>query len=117
MECVFDCSFEKALALMTSAYLEYNIKTQQDKFMKLASQVFNVEYDFYDPARTARQTLEKIRKFTKRLGCPINFKDINADAKDIERVLNKLGFPAIKKLDTQEQLTQTDCEVLLSLTI
>ncbi|MBQ2267650.1 MAG: iron-containing alcohol dehydrogenase [Succinivibrio sp.] len=117
VECVFDCSFEKALALMTSAYLEYNIKTQQDKFMKLASQVFNVEYDFYEPVKTARQTLEKIRKFIKRLGCPINFKDINADAKDIERVLNKLGFPAIKKLDTQEQLTQTDCEVLLSLTI
>lgn len=114
---VFDCDYEQALSLSTCAWLLYHLKDHALTYARLGKELFNLEYDFSDPLITAKQTVMEFNHLIKRLGFPTSFKDLNANCQDLEKVLYKLGFPEISKIDNQEGLDRAQCEVLLSLSI
>lgn len=114
---VFDCSLDKALALVTIGWLDFVMHKHAVSIAKLGKEVFMLDYEFYNPVISAKHTVNAIKDLYSKLGDPTTLNMLGGDASTIEKIIYKLGFPEKQHLDSTEALDQKECESLLALTM
>ena len=65
------------LSVMISAWMRYVYKTDINRFVRYAVEVFGVEYDENDLEGVALKGIEGTKKFFKSLGMPTSLKEAN----------------------------------------
>lgn len=114
---VFDCNPEEAASIIIPAWFKFVLKKKELQIAKLGAAAFDIPYNFSDVGITAAQTVDFIKRKFESLKLPVKLSELNGSAADIEKILNKAGFPGVKYIGTTNTYSQVDCEVILSLAL
>jgi len=109
----YDVSHGAGLAVIYPAWIEYVYKNDVDRFAQFAMRVFDVEYNFDDPAETVLKGVRRLRAFFATLGMPGSMQELcdmrREETEDVAREaaehsggsignLMRLKAPDIKKI-------------------
>ena len=95
---LYDVAHGAGLAVMMPAWMTYVINHNVMRSAQFAVRVWDCDMNFENPEITAREGIERFRNFLESIGMPRNFKDIGADAKDIPKIVEHIGFSDTKSL-------------------
>lgn len=103
---LYDMTHGAGLAVICPAWMKYVYKHDLNRFVQFAVRVWDVEYDFNNPERTALEGIRKMEEFFRRLGMPTSLKEANIPTDSFEIMAEKacstgpLGaFVSLKKDD------------------
>ena len=94
----YDVAHGAGLAVMMPAWMTYVVSQNVMRSAQFAVRVWDCDMNFEKPEITAREGIEKFRNFLTTIGMPRNFEDIGADAKDIPKIVEHIGFSDTKTL-------------------
>lgn len=105
----YDLSHGGSLAITMGAWGRYVLKEDVQRFCQFAVNVWDVEYDYVDPEKTALEGIRRMEAFIHRLGVPTTFTNaqmpINKFEEMAEKAVNNgLGYVggAFKKLSKSD---------------
>ena len=89
LSAVYDVAHGAGLAVVFPAWMKYVYAHNLDRFVQFAVRVFDVEYDFSDPERTALQGIERLREYFKSTGLAVTLKDLDIGDDRLEEMARK----------------------------
>ena len=69
--------------------MKYVYRHDLDRFVQFAVRVWNVEPDFANPERTAREGIARLSRFFKENGLPTTLPELKIPADRLEEMANK----------------------------
>ncbi len=90
LSALYDCTHGAGLAVTLPAVFTYVMDHDVMRFAQVAVRVWGCQMDFANPARTAREGIEKMRQFFISLGMPRNFAELGAKEEDIPTLVEAL---------------------------
>ena len=103
LSALYDATHGATLSMIFPAWMEYMYKEYPEPFIKLAVNIFGVEYDFESPDRTILEGIRRLRSFYSAIGMPTNLREGNIPTDNFARVAElteKIGD--IKKIDNSD---------------
>ena len=82
----YDVTHGVGLAVIQPAWLRHIYKDCIPRFAKFAVNVWNCEYDFGHPEKTALEGIEKMEAFFRSLGMPTHLSELGIDGSRIEEM-------------------------------
>ena len=76
LSAVNDVAHGAGLAIIVPAWMTYVYKHDISRFVQFAVRVWNVEQDYFDPEKTAREGIARTKAFFKALGLPTSLSEI-----------------------------------------
>ncbi len=73
---IYDVAHGAGLAVLFPAWMRHVMSADVRRFAQFASRVWDVEYDFADPERTAREGIARLTAFFRRIGLPTTLKEL-----------------------------------------
>ena len=105
---IYDSTHGATLTVITPAWAEYVHKYKLDRFVQFAMRVWDVEYDFDVPERTALEGIKRMKAFFREIGLPVSLKELGIDNSRLEEMAEKCTgrgpVGGIKKLDKGDVL-------------
>ena len=92
LSALYDCSHGAGLAVIQPAWMEYIMPRCVMRFAQFATRVWGCPMDFEHPEVTAREGIDRLRKFFASIGMPINFQQLGAREEDIPHFVKTLGI-------------------------
>ncbi|MFT4146456.1 MAG: iron-containing alcohol dehydrogenase [Mobilitalea sp.] len=92
LSALYDVAHGAGLAVIFPAWMTYVMKQDVSRFAQLAVRLWGVPMDFANPEVTAREGIERLKKFFTSIGMPINFRELGAKEEDIPKMVEKLGL-------------------------
>lgn len=89
---LYDCAHGAGLAVIMPAWMEFVYKHDVNRFVQMATRVFDCELDETNPENTAKAGIKAFRQFLHDIGMPINFAELGAKEEDIPVLVEKLGI-------------------------
>ncbi|MGB4660271.1 MAG: iron-containing alcohol dehydrogenase [Mobilitalea sp.] len=110
LSALYDCAHGAGLAVIFPAWMTYVMKHDVNRFAQVAVRVWGCNMDFANPEVTAREGIERFKKFLTSIGMPINFKELGALEEDIPKLVENMGddndtwgsFVKLKKQDVEK---------------
>lgn len=97
-----------SLSIVFPAWMKYEYKHNIPRFAQFASRVFNCEYDYADPEKTAEAGINAVEDFFRSLDMPVRLSDINIPETDIPTLASrvtangKMVFKTYQDISTKE---------------
>jgi alcohol dehydrogenase len=82
----YDVAHGAGLAVIFPAWMRHVMSTDVRRFAQFAVRVWDVEYDFAAPERTAREGIRRITAFFKSIGLPTTLKELGVTDDRFERM-------------------------------
>lgn len=76
LSALYDSTHGATITVITPAWMKYVYKDNLDRFAQFAMRVWDIEYDFEAPARTAKQGIEKLKNFFSKIGMPVSLQEL-----------------------------------------
>jgi alcohol dehydrogenase YqhD (iron-dependent ADH family) len=111
---IYDSVHGATLSVLTPWWARYVYKENVDRFAQFAVRVFDVEYDFDEPERTARKGIDALEAFFKTLSLPTTLSEIGIKTNDRFEEMSK-KFYANGPIGSIKPLTDKDCYNILTL--
>ncbi len=92
LSALYDVAHGAGLAVIFPAWMTYVMKQDVSRFAQLAVRLWGVPMDFANPEVTAREGIERLKRFLTSIGMPINFRELGAKEEDIPTMVEKLGL-------------------------
>ncbi len=92
LSALYDVAHGAGLAVIFPAWMTYVMKQDVSRFAQLAVRLWGVPMDFTNPEVTAREGIERLKRFFTSIGMPINFRELGAKEEDIPKMVEKLGL-------------------------
>ena len=92
LSALYDVAHGAGLAVIFPAWMTYVMKQDVSRFAQLAVRLWGVPMDFVNPEVTAREGIERLKRFLTSIGMPINFRELGAKEEDIPKMVEKLGL-------------------------
>ncbi len=92
LSALYDVAHGAGLAVIFPAWMTYVMKQDVSRFAQLAVRLWGVPMDFANPEVTAREGIERLKRFFTSIGMPINFRELGAKEEDIPKMVEKLGL-------------------------
>lgn len=92
LSALYDCAHGAGLAVVMPAVFSYNMKQDVMRFAQIAVRVWGCQMDFNNPAKTAAEGIEALRRFLISIGMPKNFEELGAKEEDIERLAHSCCY-------------------------
>ena len=92
LSALYDVAHGAGLAVIFPAWMTYVMKQDVSRFAQLAVRLWGVPMDFANPEVTAREGIERLKRFFTSIGMPINFRELGAKEEDIPKMVDKLGL-------------------------
>jgi alcohol dehydrogenase len=73
---IYDVAHGAGLAVMFPAWMRHVMSADVRRFAQFASRVWDVEYDFAAPERTAREGIARLSAFFRSIGLPTTLKEL-----------------------------------------
>lgn len=77
LSALYDIAHGAGLAMILPVWMRYVYKQNVARFAQYAERVWNVDYDFEDPERTALAGIERTESFYKEIGAPGKLADVD----------------------------------------
>ena len=113
LSAVYDCAHGAGLAVVFPAWMKYVYKQDVMRFAKIACRVWGCDMNFDNPEETALEGIKRLREFLRSIGMPLNFSELGASEKDIDKMAETAcfgngrageigGFVKLKKEDVEK---------------
>ncbi len=89
---LYDCAHGAGLAVIMPAWMEFVMNHNVMRFAQMAVRVWGCEMNFENPEMTARQGIQRFRKFLHEIGLPINLAELGAKEEDIPTLVKNQGL-------------------------
>lgn len=89
---IYDVAHAAGLSMLYPAWMKYVYRDNVEKFAQYAVRVWNVEHDFEDPERTAREGIERLEQFFISIGMPTRLKDCDIGDDRLEEMADKYSL-------------------------
>lgn len=117
LSALYDVAHGAGLAVIFPAWMTYVMKHDVNRFAQLAVRVWGVPMNEQNPEETAREGIERFKKFLTSIGMPINFKELGAKEEDIPYMVEKLGLGENGTIGSFVKLTAKDVEQIYRLAL
>jgi hypothetical protein len=115
LSALYDVAHGAGLAVIFPAWMRYVYKQNMDKFVQFAVRVWNVDFNFESPERTALEGINRMTDFFKRLGMPITLKELNIPEDKLEEMADKATKSDTFQLGNFVKLNKEDVLNILKL--
>lgn len=103
---IYDVAHGAGLTAIIPSWMRYVYKERLDMFIKFAVRVWEVEYNFDEPERTALEGIDRLGKFFKNVGMPVTLGELGIKDDKYEELATKCveGGPVgwFRPLDLQD---------------
>lgn len=89
LSAVYDIPHGEGLAIVTPVWMEFCAKKDPSKFIKFATNIFNVNRENKTDQEVAFEGIEKYKKFLQSLGAPSSMKHYQIKSYDINQLVEK----------------------------
>jgi len=86
---IYDVAHGAGLAVMIPAWMTYVYKHDLDRFVQFAMRVFDVEYDFDDPERTALMGIARLKAYFQSTGLAVTLEGLDIGEDRLEEMARK----------------------------
>lgn len=86
---IYDIAHGAGLAIVFPAWMTYVLKHDVERFAQFAVRVWDVEYNFFNPAETALKGIEKLKEYNSFIGLPVSLGEADIDDSRIEEMADK----------------------------
>ncbi|OHD74628.1 MAG: butanol dehydrogenase [Spirochaetes bacterium RBG_13_68_11] len=86
---IYDVAHGAGLAVLFPAWMTHVMRHDVDRFARFAARVFDAEYDFASPERTAREGVRRLRAFWKGIGLPSTLAETGVGADRLDEMARK----------------------------
>ncbi len=86
---IYDVAHGAGLAVIFPAWMKYVYRHDLNRFVQYAVRVWNVEYSFWSPERTALKGIQKLENFYHSIGLETTLKGIGIDGDRLEEMADK----------------------------
>ncbi len=111
---IYDSVHGATLSVLTPWWARYVYKDNLNRFVQFAVRVFDVEYDFDNPERTARKGIDMLEAFFIDLELPTTLSEIGITSNDKFEEMSKKFF-ANGAIGSIKPLTDKDCYNILTM--
>ena len=115
LSAMYDVAHGAGLAVVFPAWMKYVYKHNVNRFAQFAVNVFNVDYDFANPERTALEGIRRLMDFFRRIGMPTNLEELGIPDDRLEEMASKCKRPNNGRLGYFVPLTEKDILEILKL--
>lgn len=115
LSAMYDVAHGAGLAVVFPAWMKYVYKHNVNRFAQFAVNVFNVDYDFANPERTALEGIRRLMDFFRRIGMPTNLEELGVPDDHLEEMASKCKRPNNGRLGYFVPLTEEDILEILKL--
>lgn len=89
LSAIYDIAHGAGLAIVFPHWMKYVYKHDINRFVRFANKVFNVEIDFNNLERTAKEGIKRLKLFFNEIGLPTSLSEANIDDKQLEIMAKK----------------------------
>jgi alcohol dehydrogenase YqhD (iron-dependent ADH family) len=86
---MYDVAHGAGLTAITPSWMRFVYRERLDMFIKFALRVWDVDYDFDEPERTALGGIERLEAFFKRTGMPVTLTELGIGEDRFEELASK----------------------------
>lgn len=115
LSAMYDVAHGAGLAVVFPAWMKYVYKHNVNRFVQFAVNVFNVNYDFANPERTALEGIRRLVDFFRKIGMPTNLEELGVPDDHLEEMASKCKRPNNGRLGYFVPLTEEDILEILKL--
>jgi alcohol dehydrogenase YqhD (iron-dependent ADH family) len=83
---VYDVAHGAGLAVVFPAWIQYVMDANLSRFVRYATQVWDVEYDPSDSKKTALEGLSKLKTWIHSIGLPLTLSELGAESGSIDKM-------------------------------
>ena len=108
---IYDVAHGAGLAVVIPAWMKYVYKHDIARFAQFAVRVMDVEMDFFDPEKTAREGIRRLEAFYTSIGMPITLKELGVPTDRLKEMADncKETDPSDHSTGHFIRLTHADC--------
>jgi alcohol dehydrogenase YqhD (iron-dependent ADH family) len=117
LSALYDVAHGAGLAVIFPAWMTYVMKQDVNRFAQLAVRVWGVTLDEANPEETAKEGIERLKRFLTSIGMPINFTELGAKEEDIPTMVEKLGLGESGTMGSFVKLSAKDVEQIYRLAL
>lgn len=117
LSALYDVTHGAGLAVIFPAWMAYVMKQDVDRFAQFAVRVWGVTMNPNNPEETAKEGIERLKKFLTSIGMPISFKELGAKEEDIPKMVEKIGLGESGTIGGFMKLTGKDIEQIYRLAL
>mgnify|MGYP000492099242 CR=1 FL=1 len=86
---IYDIAHGAGLAVVFPAWMKYVYKHDVNRFVQYASRVWNVDYNVWNPEKTALEGISRLEAFFRSIGLPIRLSELDIGEDRLEEMANK----------------------------
>lgn len=117
LSAIYDVAHGAGLAVIFPAWMKYMLPRNLEKFVQFAVRVWGVEYDFEEPERTAREGIQRLEEFYRRIGMPTRLGELGIGNDRLEEMAGKSIKPWKTTVGNVSKLTRDEVLEVLKLAI
>ena len=112
---IYDVTHGAGLAVVFPAWMKYNLRHDQDRFVQWAVRVWNVDLDIFDQEATAREGIRRMEEFFHALGLGTRLADLDIQDDRRQEMAEKCTARNSHTVGNFVKLNQKDVFEILSL--
>ncbi|HOP75554.1 MAG TPA: iron-containing alcohol dehydrogenase [Bacillota bacterium] len=112
---IYDVAHGAGLAVVFPAWMKYTFKRNLNTFIKFAVRVWDVDYDFDQPERTAWEGIRRLEDFYRQIGMPVTLAELGVPDDRLEEMARKAMKPWLTSVGAVSQFTSEDILEVLKL--
>ena len=117
LSAIYDVAHGAGLAVIFPAWMKYTFQRNLAKFAQFAVRVWGVEYDFEAPERTAREGIQRLEDFYRRIGMPTRLGELGIGDDRLEEMASKSIKPWMTTMGNVSKLTRDEVLEVLKLAL
>jgi alcohol dehydrogenase YqhD (iron-dependent ADH family) len=86
---IYDVAHGAGLTAITPSWMRYVYRERLDMFIKFAVRVWDVDYNFDEPERSALEGIERLETFFNNVGMPITLKELGVKDDRFDELASK----------------------------
>lgn len=117
LSALYDAAHGASLAVMLPAFMRYTLPYGISRYAQFAVRVFDCDYDFEHPERTAAQAVDRLISFYRSIGMPTTLGEIGAREEDIPMMTRTIQMHRDNQLGNFHPLGYEDIEQVYRLAL
>ncbi len=115
LSAIYDVAHGAGLAVVFPAWMKFTFHRNLDKFVQFAVRVWDVEYDFDNPERTAREGIQRLEAFYRAIGMPTTLRELEIPDDRLEKMAAKSIKPWLTSVGGVSKFTREEVLEVLKL--
>jgi alcohol dehydrogenase YqhD (iron-dependent ADH family) len=117
LSALYDVAHGAGLAVILPAFMRYTLKHGINRYAQLAVRVFDCDYDFENPERTAIQAIERLTSFFRSIGLPTTLGELGAREEDIPFMTSNIQMHRNNQLGNFQPISYDGIEAIYRLAL